>query len=85
MIDERWKRGILLKRGREREELMNALTAKEITELNQGKRKNKGGEAKFSVNKRGRIYKPMIFVCINDTNIELLFLPYIIHDTSASL
>lgn len=44
---------------------MNALTAKEITELNQGKRKNKGGEAKFSVNKRGRIYKPMIFVCIN--------------------
>lgn len=56
---------------------MNALTAKEITDLNQGKRKNKGGEAKFSVNKRGRIYKPMIFLCINDTNIELLFLPYI--------
>lgn len=46
-------------------------------DLNQGKRKNKGGEAKFSVNKRGRIYKPMIFLCINDTNIELLFLPYI--------
>lgn len=34
---------------------MNALIAKEITELNQGKGKNKDGEARFSVNKRGRI------------------------------
>lgn len=33
---------------------MNALI-KEITDLNQGKGKNKDGEAKFSVNKRDRI------------------------------
>lgn len=33
---------------------MNALI-KEITDFNQGKGKNKGGKAKFSVNKRDRI------------------------------